>query len=61
MICVPHGLGITGDVFGKNKSVYHNSQEYPAYFVQESDNVKGVEFIKNFIISHEIGINNKQY
>ena len=55
MICVPHGLGITGDVFAKNKSVYHNSHELPAYFVQESDNVKDIDIIKNFVMFPIIG------
>jgi len=49
MICIPHGAGITGEVFAKNKSVYFNKFEYSPYFTQETDNLKAFENIHNFI------------
>ena len=33
MMCIPYGLGITGEVFAKNKSVYYNDYDSSPYFV----------------------------
>ena len=57
MICIPYGLGITGDAFGKNKSVYFNNFEYSSFFVQEADNIKAADNIRNFVIFPIIGHN----
>ena len=55
MICIPYGLGITGDVFGKNKTVYFNNFEHSGFFVQESDNIKAVDNIRNFAMVPLVG------
>ena len=55
MICVPHGVGTTGEVFAKNKSVYYNDFEQSPYFIPETDNLKETKNVKNFVIFPMVG------
>ena len=51
MICMPHDLGLTGACFACDKLVYDNNFDLgrPSYFYKESDNVKALKQISNFM------------
>ena len=56
MICTPYQVGATGCAFAKSKTIYHNLYEgSEAQFVQESDNIKALKKIQNFLILPIVG------
>ena len=57
MICIPQFGGCTGNAFQKQKTVYldHFDNFNRIYYVPESDNLKALKNIKNFIIMPMIG------
>ena len=58
MICTPYQVGATGCAFAKSKTIYHNHYEGgEAQFVQESDNIKALKNIQNFLILPIVGHN----
>lgn len=57
MICIPYQVGATGCAFAKSKTVYLNQFDGKnnALFVSESDNIKALPNVRNFLILPIVG------